>query len=407
MKVAFVNNMNNNFFSMVRYLRDRGIDAHLFIFDELYKGFFPQADTFDDVAKLDYIHVVSQVTFRDFFNPFSLKVRKGIKELKAALSEFDLVFACGLLAFFERAGFQVDVFIPYGGDAYQLTDMFNYSRKKYFPYSSMMRYMMKYQRRAIQKTRVIASFASNDLHVGDALVNLGRQWIDWNMAMIYPVSCPDKINRWSFLNEHDFVLFSHMRHTWKTGTDYNGNDRAIKGYAKFIKEKSQFKNPVFIMFEYGCDIDASKALVAELNIENYVKWVPAMERRHIYAGLKHADIVMGIFNDEVISWGGVTYEAFSSEVPVIGGAKVKRENAKHDLPLIHAYEVDEIATALLGFQENPDKYRQIGQEAKKWFDQNVGQGLIDRYVGLINLLYQHKSARLEDEPLKHLAYQNQ
>lgn len=407
MKVAFINNMNNNFFSMVRYLRDRGIDAHLFIFDEIYQGFLPEADTFDDVSEMHYIHRIAAISFRDFFNPFSRKVKKSIDILKRSLAEFDVVFACGMLAFFERADLQVDVFIPYGGDAYQLTDLFNYSRKKYFPYSTMMRYIMKYQRRAIQKARTIVSFASHDLHVGDALVNLGREWIDWNMAMIYPVACP-VVDRWSFIREngYDFVLFSHMRQTWKTGTDYNGNERAILAYAKFIQEKSRFNNPIYILFEYGCDVAASKALIAELGIEKYVRWVPAMERKYIYAGLKHADIVTGIFNDEVISWGGVTYEAFSSGVPVIGGAKIKKADITHDLPLIHALEVDEIVLALDGFQQDPNKYREIGTASRKWFDQNVGQGLIDRYVQLIDLLYQHKNIKLEDPLLRHLSYQN-
>lgn len=391
---------------MVRYLRDRGIDAHLFIFDELSENFFPQADTFDDVSKMDYVSIISQISFKDFFIPFSPKVSTAIKKLKKSLAGFDLVFACGVLAFFERANIRIDVLIPYGGDAYQLTDLFNYSRKKYFPYSALMRYIMKYQRRAIERVRAIVSFASHDLHVHDALINLGRQWIDWNMAMIYPITCPESIDKWSFLKNHDFVLFSHMRHSWKTGTDYNGNDRAIRGYAKFIKEKSRFQNPIFVLFEYGCDIEASKALVAELNIEKYIKWVPTTHRKHIYAGLKYANIVTGIFNDEVISWGGVTYEAFSCGIPVIGGAKIKRKEATHDLPLIHALEVNEIADILYDFQENPDKYRQIGIKSKQWFDQNVGQFLIDKYVELITLLIQYKNAKLEDEPLRHLAYQN-
>lgn len=85
---------------MVRFLRDRGIDAHLFIFDNLYHNFFPQADTFDDTNTLDYVHVISQITFKDFFNPFSLKVKKSIRRLKNELHDFDIVFACGMLAFF-------------------------------------------------------------------------------------------------------------------------------------------------------------------------------------------------------------------------------------------------------------------------------------------------------------------
>lgn len=405
-KVAFINNMNNNFFSLVRYLREKDIDAHLFIFDEVF-NFVIEADTFDDLNQLTYVHSIGKINFRDFFNPFSLKVRRAIKSLKQELKDFDVIFACGMLAFFERAGIKIDVFMPYGGDAYQLTDLFNYSRKKYFPYSFLMRYIMKYQCRAIQNVRTVVSFASNDLHVGDALTRMGRHWIDWNMPMIYPIECPINLNTWGFLRAHDFVLFSHIRQTWKTGTDYNGNDRAICAYAKFIKEKSQFKNPIFILFEYGCDVDASKALIAELQIEKYVRWMPSMQRKYIYAGLDEADLVTGIFNEEVISFGGVTFEAFSRSIPVLGNAKVNRNGVTNDLPLVHAYTVDEIVNKLVDFQENPEKYKEIGKKSKEWFDQSVGEKMIDKYVDLIQLLIEHKETKLENSPFSHLAYQLQ
>ncbi len=406
MKVAFINNMNNNFFSIVRYLRDKGIEAHLFIFDEIFDGFSPKADTFGNADELNYVHSIAQISFRDFFNPLSIKVKKAIKKLKEELVDFDLIVACGMVAFFERAGMPpVDVFMPYGGDVYQLTDLFNYSRKKYFPYSMLMRYIMQYQIRAIQKARAIVSFASNDLQVKDAIIRMNRRWIDWGMAMVYLEKKVVSDDRWDFLKQHDFVVFSHIRHTWKTGTDNNGNDRAIKGYAKFIKEFSNFKNPVFVLFEYGCDVEASKALVKELSIEDRVKWMPTMNRKNIYAGLLQSDVVMGIFNETVISSGGITFEAFSQERPVIGNAKITN-GTPHDLPLVHAFEVEEIAQAIAGFQQNPVKYRQIGLNSKKWFDQNLGEELVDKYIELINLLYEHKNARLEDSPLVHLAYSN-
>ncbi len=408
MRVALINNMNNNFFSLARYLRDRGIDAHVFQFDSIYNGFLPEADTFEDVQEIDYIHLISQITFRDFFNPFSRKVKRAIKKLKQELVGFDVVIGCGVLAFFERAGMQpLDVLIPYGGDVYQLTDLFNYSRKKYFPYSMLMRYIMKYQRAAIQKVRCTVSFASNDLHIADALANMGKPWIDWNIPMIYPIACPSTETRWDFLKNHDFVLFSQIRQTWKTGTDYNGNDRAIEGYAKFIKEHNRFKNPVFVLFEYGCDVSASKELIATLGIESYIKWVPSMNRKYIYSGLDHADLVTGIFNPEVISCGGVTYEAFSRSVPVIGCAKIER-GGRHDLPLLHAMEPEEICAILTDFQENPLKYQKIGKKSKAWFDKEVGEGLIDRYVKLFRILSEDKMVTLDDPngPLAHLSYQN-
>ena len=36
MKVALIGNMNNNNFSIMRYFRDLGIDAHLILFKKVY-----------------------------------------------------------------------------------------------------------------------------------------------------------------------------------------------------------------------------------------------------------------------------------------------------------------------------------------------------------------------------------
>ncbi len=55
-KVALVDNMNNNFFAFARYLKDAGIDAHLYeIPNNSMDHFKPQADTFEDVSKMKWI----------------------------------------------------------------------------------------------------------------------------------------------------------------------------------------------------------------------------------------------------------------------------------------------------------------------------------------------------------------
>lgn len=41
MKIALIDNMNNNFFAVTRYFRDLGIDAHLFLIQSESQHFTP------------------------------------------------------------------------------------------------------------------------------------------------------------------------------------------------------------------------------------------------------------------------------------------------------------------------------------------------------------------------------
>ena len=47
MKIALIGNMNNNFFSMLRYFRDLGMDATLFLFKNEQAHFLPKYDTWE------------------------------------------------------------------------------------------------------------------------------------------------------------------------------------------------------------------------------------------------------------------------------------------------------------------------------------------------------------------------
>ena len=58
-KVALVGNMNNNFFSIARHLRDHGFDAHLFYNAQILgQHFHPHADTLKP-KDLQYVHTVN------------------------------------------------------------------------------------------------------------------------------------------------------------------------------------------------------------------------------------------------------------------------------------------------------------------------------------------------------------
>jgi glycosyltransferase involved in cell wall biosynthesis len=395
LKIALINNMNNNFFSLARFLRDKGLDAHLFQVDFLDKHFSPIADTFDENVN-HFVHRIDQISFRDFYKlPFLLKSKQRLKKLKNKLEEFDIVIACGGLAILEWAKIKVDIFVPYGGDLYQSPFMFDYCIKKHFPFSMLMKKYIKYQRRAITKTRAIIALASMDRHLYDALIKLNEKWLDWAIPMVYPLP-PITTDKWDFLKKHDFIFFSHARQGWKTALDYKGNDRAIRAFARFLNQQSTYHNPIIVLFEYGPDVNASKELVSELGMENYVVWMPTMERKYIYEGLQKASLVFDFFHDEVMSFGGVTFEAFSCRAPVIGNTVLKNTQTKSTIPLVQAYTEGDILSVLLDYCQYPEKYKQQGEISRHWFDNEVGAQLVDKYIEVITYLAENKKLSLKD-----------
>lgn len=407
LKVALLNNMNNNFFTLARYLRDQGIDAHIFQIDALDKHFRPECDTFDDLNQCNYIHNVTEITFREFFKlPIAFKTKKKLNQLKKTLANFDIVVACGSLAILEKFKIHYDIFVPYGGDLYQAPFMFEYCQKKHFPYSWLMNTYIKYQRRGIARARAIIAYASLDGHFYDALTRLNEKWIDWSIPTVYPV--PDiSSGKWNYLDNHDFVLFSHSRQCWKTAMDYKGNDKAIRAFARFIKNQTKFERPVLVLFEYGPDVQASKELINELGIGESVVWMPTMERKYIYEGIKRASIVFDFFHDEVVTFGGVTFEAFCHAKPVMGNTKLKNSTRQYDIPLVQAYSSDDIYEVLVDYSINPDKYVQQGHLSKQWFDEHAGTGLMRKYQDLIEYLAKNKDISLKHESFDLPQYRNE
>ena len=109
MRVALVGNQNNNFFSIIRYLRDRGVDADLLTLSSESEHFLPQHDTYGD-EYLTYTKAVTWGSYKTIYTVTAGTIRED-------LAPYDFIIACDVaLAFIEKASLTTDVFIPYGAD---------------------------------------------------------------------------------------------------------------------------------------------------------------------------------------------------------------------------------------------------------------------------------------------------
>ncbi len=401
MKIALVCNMNNNNFSLMRYLRDLGVDAHLFPFAGEHEHFRPECDTWEIEKWQPYIHVL------DFRNSQYDLVLKTGRSIRKHFAGFDSFIGSGLApALLAKAGIQLDIFYPYStGVEYAggrvVTDIIkNGPLKRRLFY----RYIQWSQIRALRKARfcinpIIDGYTEQVFHslIGRSFEAINIPMV-YNRENVYPenIPCGLKIIK-TKLEKYDFVILSHARHWWHPSTFeqyktdfttlYNKhNDWLIKGFSMFVTRRSNVK-PLLVLFEYGSDIEYSKHLVHELDITPHVLWLPQSLRKEIMYLLSISDIGVGEFPSRGI-WGGTGWETLAAGKPLMQSVNYSiaefRSLFGYELPpILDVKSPEDVACHLEEFINNRDHFVEMGRQSKKWFDENNGIKLAARYLELL------------------------
>ena len=404
MKIALIDNMNNNFFAFGRYLRDLGVDAHLYLIPNCsQKHFFPHTDTFKDVTKMEWIHNFP-LPITPYTNLF-LDKKKLQNEFK---DRYDLIITRGLSsAFLKKAGIDSDIIMPYGSDLYDISVMdLEQNSFKDFLRNLYWYKLGYYQRKAYKDTRVLMINLSHSRYT-KALDKIGVEAIDAIVPMVYNKEDFSKVKdkRFEFLKEHDFVVFNHARQEWVSSSGTNkGTDKIIKAFAEFIKS-TKFKKPLLVLFEYGVDVDASKELISSLGIENYVYWMPKSPRKEIMIALENATFGTDQVIKNMSGTGGTANEVLASGKPLIthtNGAVEDKSSPFYKAPLVDVLTIEDIINVFKDYEKNPLKYKELGKRAKQWYDENLGVELVKKYIKLFELLIKDKTLTYKDKRVKEI-----
>ena len=388
MKVGFLGNMNNNHFAMARYLRDRGVDADVMLFDHEAEHFHPSADTYDD-------------SYRTFCRPLTWgnparwgHVSDGT--IRRDTENYEVLIGCGLApAFCSRIGRPLDVFAPYGADLY------HYTRYRLTYPSRIVNTWraIRAQRRAIPRASVFHMDMTNPVYEGrwTELKGDSERWY-LSMPLVHiGTYTPERVaaesagHPWAarfarIRAEHDLVLYSHTRHVWNRplhDPGHKGNDRLLRGVALF-KRAMPGVRVALITFEYGTSVQQSKALARHLDIEDTVHWFPIARRKDLMGGILLADIVCSEF---VHSWltGGVIFEALAMSRPLLG----YRDDALYqprsgDLyPMLNASTAEDISARLQEYMADPSRHRAAAAMGRQWYAERVVTPVVDRYVDYV------------------------
>lgn len=393
MRVALIGNMNNNHFSLMRYLVDFDIDAHLLLYNNEQKHFLPQNDTWEIDKWSDRIHTLRL----DSYGKASLYLTKS--QIRNDLSGYDIYIGNGFApGYFSKIKKQLDLFLPYSN----YVEGLNKHKSKNIIKSLIQRYLRRQQIKGLNSFTSFASALGSTTK--EVLVQFNCEVLPLGIPMVY-IEKPDR-NRQSDtaeiidqLLESETIIFSHVSHIWKNIPNWwskaiKSNNILIEGFAKYRKQTKN--NAKLVLLDYGPDVKHSKNLIKSLGINDSVIWLNKASRKEIMLFLDYVDIGCGELGGEI--WGGTGWEFMSKGVPFFQSVDMPAEAYEKDtgtpFPLIiNVNSPKAICEHLFKYEKSPKTYKDMGEELKVWFDEYGGVGLARKYRDLIYKLYKKKYTR--------------
>jgi hypothetical protein len=406
-KIGIIGNMNNANFSLLRYLRDLGLEAQLLLYSDEIDHFKPECDTWDFEKWKPYIQQM------DLPNGNLLNyLRASSSSIRRQLAGFDFYIGTGFApAYFYKAQLTLDIYIPYAvGIEFVYEDSYKLNFKSLREVTKSLFWLLyrSCQIRGLRNnTRLGLSMDESCLRM---FSKFGVSAQPYGLVAIYnnedvPPIEKDKLQIYTKrMNDSELVLYSHVSHYWNTPKlhDIKRNYILIEGFAKYVK-MSNLENPVLVLHEYGPDVDLSKQLIRKMGIEQYVLWLPKMLRKEIMLLLDYVDIGGSEFGG--IMWGGTGWEFLSKGIPFFHYLNLTNEEfeIKYGIPIPSILNVgtsEGICQHLLDFERDQQKYGAIGASCKEWFNKYNGISLAKKYKDLIITLYDEKTSRLDSLNLR-------
>ena len=410
-KICLLGNTCNNNFSLMRYFRVLGIDAHLLLYSD--EGFpdsnpihNPEWDTWNINDWSSYIHRLPIPNgIQGVVGRPDLLIRRPRKsELIKMFEGYDEYIGSGISpALFSRMNKSLSIFYPYSTGVEWVAD--GQTERKFKKYNFEWPFRWYVRKKQISGMRS-AKKTINPLldHTQEVLNRHGIHSIKKNIPHVYnlekiPSEVDDKIL--NYLKFHfkktDFIIFSHMRHHWvneeqfyESGTWWRRNKHnewLIQGFSMFLKTQPNAK---LILVDWGKDAASTRALCTELNLDKNVIWLPLMKRRQIFWILTHCcDVAVGEFvQSPGALWASTGWEALAVGVPTMQSVNFDKDTYQsefgHPLPaFMDVKSIEDICTNLSKVNSNSDFARENARSNREWFSKYSGIELAKDWLTLL------------------------
>ncbi len=414
MKIALIGNTCNNNFSLMRFFRDLGHDAHLFLYSN--EGFTnenpihnPEWDTWEILKWEKYIHRLHVPNGIETIigRPDKFKLPPSLDALKKSLNSFEYIIGSGITpSLMWRINIKLDIFFPYSTGIEWVGELENNLKlKKYNLEWPFRKFIYNTQVKGIKSAKIVNIYCGG--YTEEVLKNNNISYVYMHIPQYYnldelPLLPPNKHmnNILSKIENAEFSIFSFMRHLWvfnnkiysKDNWDSlnKNNDWLIKGFRQFLDESKA--NAILFLSSWGPDVFETKKLVERLQLLDFVVWLPLLPRREIGFLLNRAaDLGVGEFvcsKGEI--WGSTGWENLAAGVPFL--QSINYTNSEffrefgYELPpfTLNVKSAEDVAKHMLECYNNKDKIKKQAQENIRWFNENNGISLAKKWILQLN-----------------------
>ena len=410
MKIALIGNTCNNNFSLMRYFRDLGHDAHLFLYSN--EGLpnenpihNPEWDTWDISKWEKFIHKLRVPNGLEAIigRPNKLKLPPNLDAIKKTFHSFEYIIGSGITpSLMWRMNMKLDIFFPYSTGIEWVDESENILKLKKFNLEWPFRKLIyNTQIKGIKSAKFVN--ISYGGHTEEVLKKNNINYVYMHTPQCYNldevpfISLNNNIeNILSKVVHIDFSVFSFMRHLWIfKDKNYSKdiweslnkrNDWLIIGFREFL-DKSQAKALLFLS-SWGPDAIESKALVERLQLNDFVVWLPLLPRREINFLLNRvADLGVGEFVcSKGEAWGSTGWENLAAGIPFLQSINYANSDFLrefgYELPpfTLNVQRAEDVAIHMLDCYQNKEHVKKQAKENIKWFNENNGISLAKKWI---------------------------
>lgn len=414
MKIALIGNTCNNNFSLMRYFRDLGHNAHLFLYSN--EGLTnenpihnPEWDTWEIFKWEQYIHRLQVPNGIETIigRPDKLKIPPSLDSLKKSLYSFEYIIGSGITpSLMWRINKELDIFFPYATGIEWVGEAENTLKLKKYNFEWPFRkFIYNTQMKGIKSAKIVniscGGYTEDILRTNNINYTYMHTPQYYNLEY-FPLKPPNNNleNIFSRIKEAEFNIFSFMRNLWvfennKYSADIwntcnKRNDWLVRGFREFL-DKSK-ANAVLFLSSWGPDVTATKALVEMLSLNDFVVWLPLLPRREISFLLNRAaDLGVGEFVcSKGEPWGSTGWENLAAGIPFLQSINYTNPDFLrefgYELPpfILNVQSVEDVSKHMLTCYKNQEQLKKKAKENIKWFNDNNGISLASKWIEQLN-----------------------
>lgn len=191
----------------------------------------------------------------------------------------------------------------------------------------------------------------------------------------------------------DFLVFFPTRHDWVPGIGYadKANDLLFRALGRLVASGRRIG---VVLCGWGQNIPQSKQLIAELGLQDRVRWIPPASAVVYNRYCQAVDLVADQF--KLGAFGGVLYKALCNRAPVLSylDESLMEKVYPEMPPILNGRTTDELEALLVNAMDDRQALRALGLAGRAWVDRHHdGVETMDRMLRAFGRVWKERQGR--------------